>query len=93
MKTRWQLYKELELISDAQPQSRTIKPTHQSWLGEVWDALDVALFRDLEPRVWQTVDYEGRSCWHAYDPETGQTIHLNSAADIRTWLEQLFLRY
>lgn len=61
-----------------------------SWLKRLWEALDVAFLRSLEPRVWQTVDATGQSHWHLYDPETGKTYHLNSEAEVRCWLQQVF---
>lgn len=92
MQNRWQQYKALELISSDQP-SRQSSAQRQpmSWFSRLWDAIDAALFRSLESRVWQSVDPQSRqACWHFYDPETGQTRHLHSEAELRLWLQQLY---
>jgi hypothetical protein len=95
MKQQWQRYRELELISDellhlAKVPSSPVS-TPRSWLKNLWTAIDVALLRNLEPRVWQSIDREtGKTRWHLYNPETGKTQHLNSDAEVRHWLEQIF---
>ncbi|MCU0526146.1 MAG: hypothetical protein MUF72_15105 [Elainella sp. Prado103] len=93
MKQQWQRYRELELISD--DSTGLIAPRqpiqHLSWLRRLWRIVDLALFRDLEPQAWQSVDSQtGQTCWHLYDPITGQTYHLNSDTEVRQWLEQVF---
>lgn len=90
---RYQRYKELELIPD-QPVPPLFLQSPQpakSWLRKLWDVLDAALLRDLEGRVWQSTDVQtGQTCWHLYNPNTGKTYHLNSEAEVRHWLQQLF---
>lgn len=93
MENQWQRYKELELIADSEPQPRTIRATRQAWLHEIWQALDIALFRDLESRMWQSIDKTGRTSWHIYNPKTGNTLDLTSNDEICMWLEQLFYQY
>lgn len=61
-----------------------------SFFDQLWDALDYALFRDLTPKVWQSTDLNGQTCWHIYDPEIGKTLHLNTDEDLRHWLERLY---
>ncbi len=64
---------------------------HISWLRAIWNAIDIALLRNLEPRIWQTTDPQsGKLRWHLYNPSTGKTDHLNSDAEVRDWLEQNF---
>lgn len=93
MQHQWQQYKQLELIAD---QDLSVKPAPQppepiSWWKRLWRALDVALFRDLEPHSWHTVDpTTGRTRWYVYHPETGKTTVLNSEAAVRQWLEAIF---
>lgn len=96
-KLQWQRYRALELIPD-QPSSpsasaQIIKPQASSlvsWLQAVWQRIDLAFFRDLEPRIWQSTDSRtGQNCWHLYNPETGKTSHLSSEVEIRQWLEQV----
>jgi len=93
MRKRWQQYKELELIANdhvQMPKSLAQCPA-LPWFKRLWNAFDAALFRSLEPRVWQTVDAQtGQSCWHFYDPDTGKTSQLNSEAELRLWLQWLF---
>ncbi|NJO80398.1 MAG: hypothetical protein HC827_19070 [Cyanobacteria bacterium RM1_2_2] len=90
-KLQWQRYQMLELIPDCPPliqASNQAKST--SWLQSIWQIIDLAFLRDLEPRVWQSSDpHTGQSRWHLYNPETGKTSHLNSESEIRQWLEQL----
>ncbi len=96
MKRQWQRYKELELISD-EPKvaaSSYVRPLQQgSWLKVLWQIVDVALFRNLESRVWQSVDRQtGQVCWYLYDPDTGRTSQLTSETEVRQWLEKVFRR-
>ncbi|XPM52400.2 MAG: hypothetical protein EDM05_028905 [Leptolyngbya sp. IPPAS B-1204] len=93
MKSQWQRYRELELISDPllQLQQAPSGSAPRSWLQNLWTAIDLALFRNLEARVWQSADPKtGQVRWHLYNPETGKTQHLNSDAEVRHWLEQIF---
>lgn len=98
MKKQWQRYRELELISDELlrfPKPSSSQPastqTNRSWLKTLWTAIDVALLRNLEPRVWHSIDQQtGKTRWHLYNPETGETQHLDSDAEVRHWLEQIF---
>lgn len=104
MKRQWQRYKELELIPD-QPQAKLAgqprltksitysRRTRTSWLKTLWEIIDVALLRNLESRVWQSVDSNtGQTRWHLYDPASGRTRSLSSEAEVRQWLEQVFQR-
>jgi hypothetical protein len=61
----------------------------KSWLSQLWQAFDIALLRDLESRIWHSVDPLGHTCWHIYDPESGKTFHLNSKQQMQRWLEEL----
>lgn len=97
-KKQWQRYKELELISDESRQlqscltasSTANQPQRTSWLQAIWNAIDLALLRSLEPRVWQKLDPDGKSRWYLYDPTTGSTRRLSSDAEVCRWLEQIF---
>ncbi|GAB4376753.1 MAG: hypothetical protein Kow00121_24430 [Elainellaceae cyanobacterium] len=89
MNARWQIYKRLELIPDSispYPDQAAVSPQAKGF----FQALEIALFRDLEPRFWRSVDQSGRVCWHLYSPVTGKTLHLNTDAKIRRWLERVF---
>jgi hypothetical protein len=91
---RYQRYKELELISDKPMPALSFHPPTQparSWLRKLWDAFDAALLRDLEGRIWHSTDAQtGQVRWHLYNPNTGKTHHLNSEAEVRQWLKQVF---
>lgn len=100
MKRQWQTYKELELIPD-QPPLRQVNfftafstdctKKRTSWLRTLWEVIDVALLRNLESRVWQSVDPQtGQTHWHLYDPVSGTTHHLKSETEVRQWLENIF---
>lgn len=104
MNRQWQTYKELELIPDQPPLqqvnsftafstdcTKNCRNKRTSWLRTLWEVIDVALLRNLEPRVWQSVNPQtGRTHWHLYDPISGTTHHLNSETEVRQWLEQVF---
>lgn len=89
---QWRRYQMLELIPDQVSicDSANNKPQAVSWLHALWQRIDLAFFRDLEPRIWHSTDPQtGQSRWHLYNPETGKTSHLNSESEIRQWLEQI----
>lgn len=90
MNTQWQRYRKLELIANKPLPGRSSRSSFKLWFSHILSAFDYALFRDLEPRVWQTVDSQGQTRWHIYDPEDGQIITLNSEQEIRSWLDYVF---
>lgn len=49
-----------------------------------------ALNFSYELQVWQTSDRHGHTYWHAYDPTTGSSVCVRSAAEMRIWLEQRY---
>lgn len=87
---QFRLYQHLDpKVSQPLNQSTSNAPL-RGWFTKLGQALEMALIRDLEPRFWQSSDATGKTCWHLYDPETGRTIHLDSEAKVRLWLELLF---
>jgi hypothetical protein len=89
---QWRRYQVLELLPDQVPlcDSTNSKTQSISWLQALWQRIDLAFFRDLEPRIWHSIDPQtGQNRWHLYNPETGKTSHLNSESEVRQWLEQL----
>jgi hypothetical protein len=62
-----------------------------SWptMTRLWQSLLAHLDMSEEPRVWPRLDQAGNPAWNAYDPVTGQSVHLLSEAELRTWLEEL----
>lgn len=89
MKTKWMIYKELELIPDSVPEPQATQVQLASWLGNIWQSLISALKRANEPQIWQSLDYTGQLWWRVYDPVTGQTAYLESETEVSIWLEQL----
>lgn len=58
-------------------------------MNRFWQSLLAHLDVSEEPRVWRGADQDGKPAWNAYDPVTGQSVHLVSEAELRTWLEEL----
>ncbi len=60
--------------------------------GELWSLLNRPLgfgqqSSQVEPEIRQTLDQTGQTWWKVYDPRTGQTVFLESEAEVRVWLE------
>ncbi len=87
-KTQWQFYKELELLPDSIPAPKVTYPGITSWLGQIWENLLEAMFKQPEPKVWSSINGAGDVWWHAYNPLTGQTTHFGSEDEVLVWLEQ-----
>lgn len=90
MKTQWEVYKELELISDVAAEPEVTSQNLSLWLSRLWQALAKAVTEGNEPRVWQTVSRAGDIYWHIYDPKTGCTTHLASEMAVRQWLDSYY---
>lgn len=58
-------------------------------LCRIWQGVLAHLNVSDEPRVWASQNQTGVPAWNAYDPITGQSVHLVSEAELRTWLEEL----
>ncbi|WP_228061535.1 hypothetical protein [[Phormidium] sp. LEGE 05292] len=43
-----------------------------------------------ELKVWQSRDRTGHTWWEAYDPSTGNSISLDSEAEMRMWIEERY---
>jgi hypothetical protein len=61
-------------------------------LRQVWYGLMSRLDVSDEPHVWPTYSAPHPPAWNAYDPITGQSIHLVSESELRIWLEELHYR-
>jgi hypothetical protein len=57
--------------------------TLKSWV----QSLHNILLDRSQVKVWQTRDRFGNLIWHAYDPETDQSIIVGSENEMRVWLE------
>lgn len=59
-------------------------------LHQFWQSVLAHLDVSDAPRVWPSHNHQtGVPAWNAYDPVTGQSVHLVSEAELRTWLEEL----
>jgi hypothetical protein len=58
-------------------------------LHRAWHGLLALLNVSDEPRVWPSREGNEEPAWNAYDPITGQSVHLVSEAELRIWLEEL----
>lgn len=88
-KTKWEIYKELELIPDSVPQPGAGPLRVAAWLWSLWQSLATAMTRDCEPQIRQSLDPSGQLWWDAYDPITGKTTYLESEDEVYRWLDQL----
>lgn len=66
--------------------------TRESWLKKLWRSLVTALVQRSEMHIWQTADRSGHTWWNVYDPTTGETVRLDSDAEVRAWIEQSYYR-
>lgn len=64
----------------------------RSQIAQIWASTLRWLAGDAELKIWQTCDRAGHSCWHVYDPMTGESQHFGDEADVRYWLESRYAR-
>lgn len=89
-KTKWMIYKELELIPDSIKESKPHRLLFLLWFGQIWKFLVDVLTSGSEPRIWERHDRTGKPYWYIYDPATHESVHCFSQAEIRTWLENRY---
>ncbi|WP_421658090.1 hypothetical protein [Leptothermofonsia sp. ETS-13] len=88
-KTKWMIYKELELIPDSVPEPIRIYPTKvPSWFIRIWQRLVDAMAISSEPRIWQTIEEDGNVWWNVYNPNTRHTFYMASEEEVLIWLVQ-----
>lgn len=97
MKTKWKLYKELELIPDAMWEDvlREAKPhrsNSHSWLNKLWTSIVNALTKESEPYIRERHDRDGNIWWEVCDPATGKSFCASSKAEVLAWLERRYYR-
>lgn len=66
------------------------EPLQSGWvksLQALGQCLVNCLFEDKDLQVWQTIDQQGITQWHAYDPRDRSDIHGLSEAEMREWIE------
>ncbi len=93
MKTKWSMYKELELIPDSVEDPNyerlTIPESLKTWLENAWNHAITFLAGGSEIRVWMKINASGE-VWYVYDPTTNRTHCFLSEAEVRVWLEETF---
>ncbi|MCL6436057.1 MAG: hypothetical protein K6T90_17965 [Leptolyngbyaceae cyanobacterium HOT.MB2.61] len=87
--TKWMIYKELELIPDSVPEPiRIYPPSTPSWFTKIWQKLVDALNANNEPKIWRTIEADGKAWWNVYDSNTGHTFYMASEEEVLIWLDQ-----
>lgn len=82
---------QLGTISSSELELQT-QSNHESWLRKIWRSFVTALVQRSETQIWQTTDRAGHTWWNVYDPNTGETVRLDSDAEVRAWIEQSYYR-
>jgi hypothetical protein len=89
MNIKWELYKELELIPDSEPEPQAPKPAIVVWFDRIRQSWSNFSSKKQEPEIWERMDQSGNVWWDAYDPVAGQVMYFASEEEIRMWLDQL----
>jgi hypothetical protein len=90
-KTKWMIYKELELIPDSVPQPKLTYPDdNPPWLRKIWQKFMDVVTPTYEPEVWQTTDRAGNIWWNVYNPITAQTLYMETEEEVMIWLDQYY---
>lgn len=95
MKTKWETYKELELIPDSvlEPRFHYLSKQASSiwnWLNIIWDILNDWLIYNSEPHIYEMRDRDGTVFWRVYDPVTKNTYSFSSRNEVVDWLESRY---
>lgn len=88
----WIHSNDIEIILPKKPYSRAKKPNILSGLSKLGKQLVIALTREPEPKIWQKTDRLGNTFWRVYDPLSGHSAILGSEAEVRSWLEERYVR-
>lgn len=75
---------------------REIPPTHAAPSGfwqNLWVFFNQPLFESArltthEPQVQRVSDQGGQVWWHVYDPQTRESVYLESENEVLIWLEE-----
>lgn len=90
-KTKWMIYKELELIPDWVPEPKLTYPKPAlSWFTRIWQMLINAMAPSGEPKIWKTIDDGGNLWWNVYDPLTAHMFYMSSEDEVMSWLDQYY---
>ncbi|MFB2833170.1 hypothetical protein [Floridanema evergladense] len=67
-----------------------IKSKVASLINNICERFVTLINHASELKVWQTSDRKGHTWWNAYDPTTGNSISLDSEAEMRMWIEERY---
>lgn len=90
MKTKWETYQELELISEAELRMQSKKAPLRQWLRSIWESFLMSLSDRPEPQVWKACNKDGSIYWRVYNPVTGRMACLGSEEEVLAWIEQSY---
>ncbi|MGA9379475.1 MAG: hypothetical protein WBV73_11970 [Phormidium sp.] len=67
-----------------------IKSKLTMFINKICERFVTLINHASEPKVWQSSDRAGHTWWNAYDPTTGNSISLDSEAEMRMWIEERY---
>lgn len=96
-RTKWETYKELELIPDSMwdavlKEAKSHHRASHSWLDKLWELIVNAITTGSEPVIREVYDRNGFLSWHVYDPITSESLHFSSETEVVAWLERRYYR-
>jgi hypothetical protein len=67
-----------------------IKSKLATLINKICEGFVTLINQASELKVWQSRDRAGHTWWNAYDPNTGNSISLDSEAEMRMWIEERY---
>lgn len=67
-----------------------IKSKFVTFINKICQGFVTLINHASELKVWQSRDRKGHTWWNAYDPTTGNSISLDSEAEMRMWIEERY---
>ena len=67
-----------------------IKSRFATFINNICERFVTLINHASELKVWQSSDRAGHKWWNAYDPTTGNSISLDSEAEMRMWIEERY---
>lgn len=90
MKSKWAVYKELELIPDEVMDPRALWPTLQGWGRQFLAVVLNSMSSSKTYQIWKKTDGIGHTWWYVYDPSTQRTHYFSSENEVRVWIESRY---
>jgi hypothetical protein len=87
MKSKWAIYKELELIPDDVANPNALWPMISAWLRHTLKIVVESVTSRATLQIWKKTDGIGHTWWYVYDPATHRTHYFASEREVRVWLE------